>query len=96
MESFEESLNGIMDSDFSGPWVSEKDLSPIRTIYTKRIIKNITYSALVYSQELINNGENEKALSTLLWLENFEKTTEIGASFTKEIADLKKLCDETK
>lgn len=96
MDKIEESLNGLINSDFSGPWVSERDLSPIRTIYTNRIVKNISYSAIIYSKELIKNGDTEKALSTLVWLEEFEKNTELGPSFNKEIKELKKLCVKNK
>lgn len=92
MAKIEESLNGLTNSDFSGPWASDKDLSPIRTIYTKRIVKNISYSVMIYVKELIKNGETEKALRRLIWLEEFEKNTEIGPSFNKEIAELKRLC----
>jgi len=92
MDNIEESLIGISNSDFSGPWISEKDLSPIRTIYTKNIVKNISYSGIIYSKELIKNGQTNKALSTLTWLEEFEKTTELGPSFNEEISRLLNIC----
>jgi len=89
MNIFKKSLDGIKDYDFSGPWASEKDLSPIRFIYTKGIIQNITYSALVYSEELLKENKFGEVKEILTWLEELEKKTEIGYVSKNKIDQLR-------
>ena len=88
------SLRGIRPEDFVGPWVSEQDRSPIRRLYTKYGAKNITRSALVFSEELIEAKKAAEAMKILNWAEEFERRTELGPVFTEEIARLKKRVGE--
>jgi tetratricopeptide (TPR) repeat protein len=83
------SLAGLNPPDFSGPWVSEQDRSPIRTVYTKGNVKNVTYSALLYVEQLLEAGRNEAARDWLIWTEELEASSELGPVFGEQIARLK-------
>jgi hypothetical protein len=83
------SLAGIETGTFSGPWVSTRDKSPVRRVYTKYLAKNITYSAIVYSQNMIDAGHLNEAARMLNWAEGFEKKTELGPVYTEQISQLK-------
>ncbi len=90
----EKSLEGIRAENFSGPWVSDRDRSPIRRIYTKYLANNITSMALSYCDELIEIGKLEKALEVLNWAEEFETITVLGPVSTEEISQRRKLVKE--
>ena len=83
------SLAALRPEDFSGPWVSERDRSPVRTLYTKRLAMNVTKAALVYSEELIRAKEFNDAVKILDWADDFEKTTDLGSVFTERISQLR-------
>lgn len=76
----------INSDDFAGPFVSPQDRSPVRRVYTKGIVKNITATALTYSDLLIKSGSFLEARKWLNWAEEFEKKTEFGPAFTEQIA----------
>lgn len=82
-------IASINSSDFTGPFVSPQDRSPIRHMYTKGIVRNVTATALKYSELLIQGGSFSEAQKWLSWAEEFEKTTELGPAFTEQIAGLK-------
>lgn len=83
------SLNAIRPRDFGGPWVGERDRSPIRRVYTKHLAKNITWSAIAYAQELIGAGRTREAADVLTWADTFERATELGPALTGEIERLR-------
>lgn len=85
----EASLEGQKPEDFSGPWVSEGDRSPIRRIGTKRLVQNITTTALSCSERLIEVGQLSEAERWLGWAEELESKSELGPSLTDRIAHLK-------
>lgn len=87
--AIKKSLAGIQPDDFTGPWVSEGDRSPIRRLYTKYIVKNVTQAALVYSQEMIKAKKFKDAKRMLSWAEAFERKTELGPVYTEQITQLK-------
>ena len=82
-------LDSINPDDFAGPLVSPQDRSPVRRVYTKEIVKNVTATALTYSDLLIKSGRFAEAQGWLSWAEEFEKKTELGPAFTEQIARLK-------
>ena len=83
------SIAGIRTDDFTGPWVSEADRSPVRKLYTKHIVKNVTQAAIVYSEEMINAKNFREALRILSWAEDFEKKTELGPVHAEQLSQLK-------
>ena len=89
MNALRASLAALRSEDFTGPWVSEQDRSPVRRLYTKYGARNITQSALVLGEELIKAEEYTEANQILNWAEAFERNTELGPVYTEEIARLK-------
>ncbi len=61
----------------------------MRRVYTKGIVRNVTATALTYSDLLIKSGSFSEAQKWLSWAEEFEKKTELGPTFTEQIASLK-------
>ena len=86
-----ECLDGIDPDEFTGPWASLKDRSPVRRYYTKGIVRVLSRVALTYSIELMRAKRFADADQTLRWLEVFEKRTELGEVSTNEIQELRKL-----
>lgn len=89
-----QNLDGIKKQDFSGTWVNPKDLSPIRTIYNKHLIKNVTYSVIILCEKLIEDERLNDALKILEWVETFEHRSELGESFSDDIERLKQSCNK--
>ncbi len=87
--SIRKCLSGIDPEDFTGPWASMKDRSPVRRYYTKGIVRVLFEMALTYSKELIIAKRDVEAEKTLQWLENFETKTELGQVSTDEIVQLR-------
>jgi tetratricopeptide (TPR) repeat protein len=54
-------LADINSDDFAGSFVSPKDRSPVRRVYTKGIVRNVTATALTYSDLLIKSGSFSEA-----------------------------------
>jgi hypothetical protein len=80
------SLEGVAPDDFSGPWVSDRDRSPIRRLYTKNIVRNVTETALVYAESLIASKHSPAAERWIAWAEELDRTAELGPVFTERIA----------
>ena len=77
------SVNDIKISEFTGPWTSKGDLSPVRRQYTKYLILNISAAALSYTDELIKQKKFSKAKTILNFVEKLESKSELGL-FSKE------------
>ncbi|MCK5571622.1 MAG: tetratricopeptide repeat protein [Bacteroidetes bacterium] len=89
VSALRECINGIEDGDFIGPWVSKRDYSPIRGLYTKEIVRNVTHAALVYAEALIEEKGYEEAEKMLSWAEDFEERTELGPVYGQRIQELR-------
>lgn len=87
------SLSHIKPDNFSGPWVGENDRSPIRRVYTKYLVRNITSGAMAYAHELIKARRLTDAGDVLTWIEGFERSAELGPTFTKEIEQMRATSD---
>lgn len=83
------SLEGLSPEDFAGPWVSERDRSPIRRVYTKTIVRNVTAAAIEYSDLLIKANRLSEAGHWQKWAEDLESKTEAGPMFADRIRTLK-------
>jgi tetratricopeptide (TPR) repeat protein len=84
------SLANLNIEDFTGPFTSEMDTSPIRRVYTRKITSNFSHLAVMLINEYLVSDRNEEALAMLDWAERMEKAVikdpEIGA----ELSDLRK------
>jgi hypothetical protein len=87
--SLRNSLEGVHLEEFTGPWVSDRDRSPVRRLYTKQLAGNITFAAVTYGEVLIDAGDFEGAKRTLSWAEDFDKATESGPAYGDRISELK-------
>jgi hypothetical protein len=82
------SLAGTRPEDFTGPWVSAQDRSPVRRTQTKRLAANVTAMAIAYAEALINGSDTSRAMQVLSWAREFEAMTELRPVFTERISDL--------
>ena len=85
------SVNEIKISAFTGHWTSERDLSPIRTQYTKYLILNISAAALSYADELIKQKQFSKAKTILSLIEKLESESGLGLFSKEEIQKRKSI-----
>jgi len=82
------SLQGIDAGAFTGPWVSDQDRSPIRRVFTKNIVRNVTHAALVYAEALMKKDRNSEADRWVRWADRLDKESELGPVFTERISRL--------
>ncbi len=83
------SLGGIREDEFVGPWAGPRDRSPVHRVYSKRVARTVTGTALTYAEWLIRAGRIAEGERVLDWADRFEARTELGPSFTSEIAELR-------
>ena len=83
------SLEGVSPDSFSGPWVSERDRSPIRRMYTKNLVRNVTEVAIMCSEMLLRSKRISDANHWVQWADELERNTELGPVFSERIAQLK-------
>ncbi len=88
-----ESIGGADIESFEGPWVSDRDRSPVRIKYTKRLAPNVSEAAVFYAEELIKAERFDDAATALDWAERFENATEMGPVFTERIAELREMVE---
>lgn len=87
-------ISSIRISDFSGPWVSVLDRSPIRRLYTKYMAEIITEVAVTYAKAMMQAGKPEEAANTLNWADTFESATELGPVMRETIQSLRESIDK--
>jgi len=83
------SLEGVSPDDFTGPWVSEQDRSPVRRMYTKNLVRTVTETAITYSESLLKAKRYSEANRWLSWADELDKKAELGPVFGEKIAELK-------
>ena len=84
----EASLQGIDAGAFTGPWVSDQDRSPIRRVFTKNIVRNVTNAALVYAEALMKSDHGSEAGQWIRWADRVDRESELGPGFTDRISRL--------
>ncbi|MCH8276968.1 MAG: tetratricopeptide repeat protein [Bacteroidetes bacterium] len=89
MAELETNLEGIVVEEFTGEWASGLDRSPIRHLYTKSIVTNITATAIAYCEGLLVEDRLDEARERIQWIESFEEATESGPAFPEKMAELK-------
>lgn len=90
-ETLEQAVLGIRQNDFTGPFASKLDYSPIRRLYARYLAKSLADAALIHIERLIDSRRQEEASQMLDWLEGFEQTTELGPVSDKQIERLRNL-----
>jgi hypothetical protein len=89
------SLERLRPDSFTGPWVSDKDRSPIRRMYTKNLVRNVTETAIVCSESLLGANRISEANRWANWADELDKKAELGPVFTERIAQLKESLAKT-
>jgi tetratricopeptide (TPR) repeat protein len=87
--SMHASVEGLTPDDFVGPWVSDQDRSPIRRVYTKNIVRNMTQTAILYSESLLEAKRLPEANRWVNWADELDRRAELGPVFAERIAQLK-------
>jgi tetratricopeptide (TPR) repeat protein len=87
--SMHASLEGLRPDDFAGAWVSDRDRSPIRRMYTKNLVRNVTETALVYAESLLKAKRIAEANRWIGWADELDRKAELGPVFTQRIAQLR-------
>jgi hypothetical protein len=93
--SMHTSLEGLTPDDFTGPWVSDQDRSPIRRVYTKNIVRNVTETAILYGESLLKANRLPEASRWANWAEGLDRKSELGPVLTERIAQLKERLGKT-
>jgi tetratricopeptide (TPR) repeat protein len=88
--AMQKSLAGVRPEDFAGPWTSSQDRSPIRRLYTKEIVRNVTATALTVGESLLADKKWDQAKAMAEWAGKLDTATEAGPAFAERIAALKK------
>lgn len=70
------SLSGLRAEDFTGPWVSPRDRSPVRGVGTHLLVSNIVNAALQYAAACMPEHP-EPSLAMLDWAVDFGRRAEI-------------------
>jgi hypothetical protein len=87
--SMHASVEGLTPDDFVGPWVSDQDRSPIRRVYTKNIVRNVTETAILYGESLLKANRLPEANRWATWADELDRKAELGPVFTERISQLK-------
>ncbi|UCC79376.1 MAG: hypothetical protein JSW64_14065 [Candidatus Zixiibacteriota bacterium] len=74
LDAIKTSLESLNISDFTGPFVSAADRSPVRIVSTKKIALNFTELAILVIKEKTAMNQPDKALSMLRWAERANET----------------------
>jgi tetratricopeptide (TPR) repeat protein len=74
IEAVKTSLRSLNIQDFTGPFASEMDRSPVRRSYTKKIASNFPNLAILVIEKLNASNRTDEALNMLSWAEQVEKT----------------------
>jgi len=83
------SLEGVSPDSFTGHWVSERDRSPIRRMYTKNLVRNVTETAIGCGELLLGARQISEANRWASWADELDRNAELGPVFTERIAQLK-------
>jgi hypothetical protein len=82
-------LTAVSPEAFFGPWVSERDRSPIRRVHTKSMAHNVTEVALRYAELLTSSGKPDDAGRWITWAERLDKGNEAGSFYADKIKELR-------
>jgi tetratricopeptide (TPR) repeat protein len=72
-DAIESSLKSLNINDFSGPFVSAMDRSPVRRVSTKTIATNFTNLATLVAKERLKQGHRDEALEMDQWAQRAER-----------------------
>ena len=87
-------LKGVHPEDFAGPWASDQDRSPIRRMYTRNIVRNVTAAALTVGESMVESKDWGQARAMADWASELESTSEAAPAFAERIAALRKAAEQ--
>ena len=88
LDAITSSLRSLNLEDFTGPFVSASDRSPVRIVYTKRITSNFTRLAEIVIEARIRQDQPERAMSMLQWAQRANDLVVKDPEVTAKLEDL--------
>ncbi|UCE65035.1 MAG: hypothetical protein JSU85_09135 [Candidatus Zixiibacteriota bacterium] len=88
VDAIKSSLESLNISDFSGPFVSAADRSPVRIVSTRKIALNFANLAILVINEKTAMNQPDEALSMLRWAEQANKTIIKDPEIAAELKEL--------
>jgi len=84
------SLEGIEPAAFYGPFVSDKDRSPVRMVTANGIVRQVLVTGLFIGRFALELKDTAQARQWLVWVEDVDTKCAFGPSMTNQIAAMKK------
>lgn len=91
----ERNVAGVRPGDFTGPFASTIDRSPIRRSQTDKLAKNVTAAMLRYVELLARDGRLEEAIHVLSAAERFDQGIRAGGAFEAKFDSLREMVGTT-
>ena len=88
--SMQKGLKGVRPEDFAGPWTSPQDRSPIRRLYTRDIVRNVTAAVLTVGESYVATKQMDRAREMADWAAELERVSNAAPAFAERIAALRK------
>ncbi len=88
--AMQKSVMGVRPEDFRGPWTSQQDRSPIRRLYTRDIVRNVTATALTIGESYLASKQMDRAREMADWAAELERVSNATPAFAERIAALRK------
>jgi tetratricopeptide (TPR) repeat protein len=94
IEAVKTSLESLNINDFTGPFVSEKDRSPVRRSYTRSIASNFPNLAILVIEKYSASDRIDEALEMQDWAEQVEKTVVKDPEIDERLKEIRKSITE--
>jgi len=90
IEAIRTSLEGLNIQDFTGPFASEMDRSPVRRAYTGNIASNFPNLAILVIEKDNASDRAEEAINMLDWAEQMEKLVIKDPEIEAQLREIRK------
>jgi hypothetical protein len=94
IEAVKSSLESLNINDFTGPFTSEKDRSPVRRSYTRSIASNFPNLAILVIEKYSASDRIDEALEMLDWAEEMEKSVIKDPEIDARLKEIRKSITE--
>jgi tetratricopeptide (TPR) repeat protein len=94
IEAVKTSLESLNINDFTGPFVSEKDRSPVRRSYTRSIASNFPNLAILVIEKYSASDRIDEALEMQDWAEQMEKSVIKDPEIDARLKEIRKSITE--
>jgi len=94
IDAIKTSLESLNIQDFTGPFASEMDRSPVRRAYTRMIASNFPNLAILVIEKYKASDRTEEALKMLDWAEQMEKLVIKDPEIAAQLKEIRKSISE--